>query len=100
MGGPLLWRSTRMPSLVTPELQALQQAFLSIVPRIERHGRVSFRNVRCPDTQAEAISEMVALSWRWFRQLAERGKDATAFPSALATFAARAVRSGRRLCGQ
>src|SRR5262249_7346831 len=29
-----------------------------------------------------------------------RGKDATRFPSALADFAARAVRAGRRLCGR
>jgi hypothetical protein len=43
---------------------------------------------------------MVALSWRWFVRLAQKGKDASRFPSALATFSARAVRSGRRLCGQ
>jgi hypothetical protein len=42
---------------------------------------------------------MVALSWRWFVQLAEQGKDATHFPSVLATFAARAVYNGRRLAG-
>src|SRR5262249_39475280 len=32
--------------------------------------------------------------------LAQRGKDATQFPSILADFAARAVRAGRRLCGR
>jgi len=42
---------------------------------------------------------MVALTWRWHLRLAERGKDSTRFPTALATFAARAVRSGRRLAG-
>src|SRR5262249_44727046 len=31
---------------------------------------------------------------------ARRGRDAALFPSALATFAARAVANGRRLCGQ
>jgi hypothetical protein len=80
-------------------LRALQLAFLSILPRIERHGRVYFRHVRCPDRKADAISEMVALSWHWFLRLAHQGKDATRFPSTLATFAARAVHSGRRLCG-
>lgn len=32
--------------------------------------------------------------------LAERSKDATEFPSALASFATRAAKSGRRICGQ
>jgi hypothetical protein len=43
---------------------------------------------------------VVALCWEWVRRLAQRGKDARGFVSALATFAARAVRSGRRACGQ
>jgi hypothetical protein len=88
-----------MPSPATTRLHALQLSFLSILPRIERHGRVYFRHVRCPDRKADAIAEMVALSWRWFVRLAQRNKDATKFPSTLATFAARAVHSGRRLCG-
>jgi hypothetical protein len=88
-----------MPPPATTRLRALQLAFLAILPRIERHGRVYFRHVRCPDRKADAIAEMVALSWRWFVRLAEQGKDATRFPSVLATFAARAVYSGRRLAG-
>ena len=87
-----------MPSPAT-KLRALQLAFLAILPRIERHGRVYFRHVKCPDRKADAIGEMVALAWRWFLRLAERGKDATRFPSVLATFAARAVYNGRRLAG-
>ena len=87
-----------MPSPAT-KLRTLHLAFLSILPRIERHGRVHFRHVRCPDRKADAISEMVALSWRWFLRLAEQGKDATRFPSVRATFAARAVHSGRHLAG-
>jgi hypothetical protein len=88
-----------MPSPATARLRALQLAFLSIVPRIERHGRVYFRYVKCPDRKVDAIREMVDLCWKWFRRLAEQGKDATCFPSVLATFAARAVHSGRRLAG-
>jgi hypothetical protein len=87
-----------MPSPAT-KLRALQLAFLTILPRIERHGRVHFRHVKCPDRKADAVAEMVALAWRWFLRLAERGKDATHFPSVLATFAARAVYNGRRLAG-
>jgi hypothetical protein len=71
-----------------------------ILPAVERHGRVYFRHVKCPVRREDAIAEMVALSWKWFVRLAERGKDATRFPTTLATFAARAVRCGRRVCGQ
>ena len=81
-----------------PSLARLQAAFLSIVPRIELHGRVCFRTKNYQDRQ-EAVAEMVALCWKWFLRLAEQGKDATRFPSVLATFAARAVHSGRRLAG-
>ncbi len=85
----------------TPGLspQALHAAFLaSVLPRVVTHGRVYFRHRRRVD-QEEAIQEMAALCWKWFLRLAERGKDATHFPTALATFAALAVGNGRRLAG-
>jgi hypothetical protein len=90
-------------SLTVPSLDSihdLQSRFLSLVPRIERHGRVFFRHLRPRSLREERISEMVALAWKWYRRLAEQGKDATQFPSMLATYAARAVNSGRRLCGK
>jgi hypothetical protein len=43
---------------------------------------------------------MVGVFWKWFLRMAQRGKDATHFPAALASYAARAVRCGRRVCGQ
>ena len=79
---------------------ALQAHFVvAILPRIERHARVYFRD-RSADKREEAVAETVALAWRWFLRLAERGKDAGEFPSVFAAFAARAVRCGRRVCGQ
>ena len=86
-----------MPSPAT-KLRTLHLAFLAILPRIERHGRVCFRTRNYQDQQ-EAVAEMVALCWKWFLRLAEQGKDATHFPSVLATFAARAVYNGRRVAG-
>jgi hypothetical protein len=80
--------------------RALQARFLTILPRLQTHGAVCFRHLRCPDQKAEAVAEMVALAWQWFVRLARQGTDAARFPSALAAYAARAVRSGRRLCGQ
>jgi hypothetical protein len=67
---------------------------------IERHGRFAFRGLRCPAQRDDAVAEAVALAWRWFARLAARGQDPSAFPSALATFAARAVHDGRRVCGR
>jgi len=81
-------------------VHVLQVRFLSILPRIELHGRISFRYLRCPALRADAVAEVVALAWKWHLRLAERGKDATQFPSALATFAALAVKAGRRVCGR
>jgi hypothetical protein len=81
-------------------LARLQAAFLALVlPKVLSHGRVYFRHLRSAERKEECIAEMVALAWQWHRRLAERGKDAARFPTALATFAARAVRSGRRLTG-
>jgi hypothetical protein len=76
----------------------LQATFLLILPRIELHGRVYFRYKRA-DKREEMVAEMVGLCWRWFVRLVQRGKDPTAFASALAGYAARAVNSGRRVCG-
>ena len=43
---------------------------------------------------------MIGLAWTWHLRPAEKGKDATHFPTALASYAARAVRSGKRVAGQ
>jgi hypothetical protein len=87
------------PSAACHHLAEQHAVFLSILPRIELHGRVYFRHKNA-DAREELTAEMVGLCWKWFVRLVERGKDPTAFVSALATFAARAVNSGRRVCGQ
>jgi hypothetical protein len=84
---------------LAPVVNALQVAFLTFLPRIRLHGEIYFRHVHCPVQREDCIAEMVALSWRWHVRLAQRGKDASRFVTAIATFAARAVRSGRRLAG-
>src|SRR5262249_58971261 len=66
----------------------------------EGHGRVGCGLYKCRRRVEEAVAEMAALAWKWFLRLAEQGKDAADFPATLAAYAARAVRSGRRLCGQ
>ena len=88
------------PAPCAGSLHQLQATFLThVLPRVEAHGCVYFRHVRCPDRKEELLAELRGLAWMWFVRLVRRGKDVLAFVSALATYAARAVRSGRRVCG-
>jgi hypothetical protein len=77
----------------------LNAAFVVLLPRIELHARIRFRQVPCPQRRDDAVAETVALAWCWFVKLAGRGKDATQFVTRLADFAGRHVFNGRRLCG-
>jgi hypothetical protein len=93
-------RSPSIPGPSAAPLAALHAAFLThVLPRVERHGRVYFRHVKCPDRKEELLAELRGLAWKWFVRLVRRGKQVLQFVSALATFAARAVNSGRRVCG-
>jgi hypothetical protein len=79
---------------------ALHAAFLALLPRIERHARFAFRHLGCPQSRDDAVGEAVALAWRSYLRLVERGKDPAAFAGTFAGYAARAVKRGRRVCGQ
>lgn len=78
----------------------MQSAFLALLPTIECHARIRFHHIRCPQTRADALSDVVALAWLWFRRLSQRGKNAARFIRRLTDFACSHVRAGRRLCGQ
>ena len=93
--------TTSVPAPQAGALRQTQQAFVSaVLPRVQAHGCVCFRDVRCHHQQEELLAEMVALCWKWFVRLVRRGKDALPFVSVLAAYAARAVGSGRGVCGQ
>jgi hypothetical protein len=82
-------------------LDVLHARFLSeVLPRVRRHALVYFRRLRCPHRLADAVAEVIAVCWKWFLKLCQRGQDVSGFVSALAAYAARHVGSGRRLCGQ
>ena len=81
-------------------VRALHASFLAILPRIETHARICFRHLGCPQGRDDAVAETVALAWQSYLRLVERGKDPAAFVSRFADYAARAVRRGRRVCGQ
>jgi hypothetical protein len=77
----------------------LHAAFVELLPRIELHASFHFRDMHCAEKRAEMIAEATALAWKWFLRLVQRGKNVNEFPSTFAVLVARAVRSGRRLCG-
>ena len=79
---------------------AIQHAYVAIMPRIVNHARITFRHMVCNDSRENAIAETVALTWMWFVRLIEQGKQPQEFVSVLAAYATKAVKSGRRLCGQ
>ena len=88
-----------MVAFAGPSIDQLHSRFLTILPRIETHARIFFRFEKCPQRKADRIAETVAVAWKWFVRLAQQGKDATHFPAMLASFAARAVKAGRRVAG-
>jgi hypothetical protein len=63
--------------------------FLCVLPRIERHARIYFRDVQCTAKRQDLIAETIALTWSWYRRLMKKGKDATKFVSALSRHQAR-----------
>ena len=79
---------------------AMHVSFLALLPRIETHARIAFRHLGCPQGRDDAVAETIGLAWREYLRLLERGKDPAAFVSRFADYAARAVRRGRRVCGQ
>jgi hypothetical protein len=81
-----------------PKLDELHAKYLSILPKIELHGRIYFRHLN-PHRKADAIQEMRALAWLWYVRLVDRGRDPRDFLATFVTLLARSVNSGRRLAG-
>jgi hypothetical protein len=85
--------------MLGPPFTELHARFRVLLPRIELHGRIYFRHVRCPHRKADAIQEMRSLAWMWFLSLIERGKDPADFVATFVGFLARAVKCGRCVAG-
>jgi hypothetical protein len=82
-----------------PDPKAIEAHFIAALPKIEDVARFRFRHLR-PEAKEEKVAETVALAWREYRKLCERGKNPDEFVTTLADFSARAVRNGRRLAGK
>jgi DNA-directed RNA polymerase specialized sigma24 family protein len=81
-------------------IDALQAAFLELLPQVRAHAEFAFRFVRCEQARADCVAETVALAWKGFLALTRRDKDPGAFVTTFARRCAQAVRAGRRLAGQ
>jgi hypothetical protein len=78
---------------LTPTWHSL---FLKMLPQIRQQARSAFRWAD-PEAQEELIAETVANAFSAFARLVERGKTELAYPTPLAQFAIRQLRSGRRV---
>jgi hypothetical protein len=78
---------------------SLHANFLSIVPTIERVARRKLHFIANHDTRADTVADVVAVCWKWFQRLAEKGRDARRFSTKLAYLAVRFVTCGRRVWG-
>src|SRR5260221_14180372 len=70
--------------------------FLDMLPSIRRVANYAFRHLRRA-VREDLVAEVVANAFAAFRRLVERGRAALAYPTALAWFAVRQVREGRRV---
>lgn len=73
--------------------------FLALSPAVAHHARLVFRHLDA-DAREEAVAEAVAAAFEAHVALKARGRDAAAFPSMLATFAALHVKDGRHVGGR
>lgn len=74
--------------------------FLTIYPQVLRHAHFVFRSLKDFNRFEDCVQETLCLCWLWCCRLWEQGKDAREFPTTLASYATRHVRSGRSFVGR
>lgn len=87
------------PSNQSPSIEQLQAQFLDLLPRIQTHASICFGYFRCPHQRADKIAETVALAWKSYLRLIEKGKDINQFLTTFTFMVARSVKCGRHLAG-
>jgi hypothetical protein len=78
---------------------AWHAGFLAMLPAIHRQLKAAFRGLD-PEARAEAVQEGVCNAMLAYLRLHERGEVDKAYPSPLATYAARQIRAGRKVGGK
>jgi hypothetical protein len=76
--------------------RAMQTTFLEMLPAIRNQANVAFRGLP-PQRQEDLIAEVTANAFVAYTRLVERGLADIAYPTPLALFAIKQVRSGRRV---
>ena len=89
----------RIASQPKPAVPAWHAGFLAMLPAIETHARIAFRDLD-PEAREEAIQEVVANACRAYVRLVELGKLDIAYPSVLARYGVAQVRDGRKVGGK
>jgi len=72
-----------------------QDDSLAMLPRIRRQARLAFRHLD-RELREELAAEAVAFAYCAYARLVRQGRQALAYPTPLANFAIRRVRSGRK----
>jgi hypothetical protein len=80
-------------------IEQLHTQYLELVPRIEQHANIFFRGIPCAHKRADKVAECLALGWKWFLSVQEKGKDISTFTMVFVYLVAKAVKSGRKLTG-
>jgi hypothetical protein len=78
---------------------AWHEHFLPMLPAIRKQAHAAFRSLD-PEARHEAVQEVVANCLVAYVRLRELGKSDLAYPTPLAKYAIRQVRSGRRVGGK
>jgi hypothetical protein len=79
-----------------PFTSDLQAGFLRLLPKIEEMARFAFRHLRS-DNRDDAIEEVIANAYAAYVRLVNEGRGKDVYASALARFAIRQYRAGRRV---
>jgi hypothetical protein len=87
------------PAKRTPREQdatASNERFLQMLPGIKRAARMEFGGLD-PEARAEKTQEVIANAFVAYSRLVEQGKEELAYPTPLAMYAIRQVKSGRHV---
>lgn len=76
-----------------------QTGFLSMLPTIRTHARISFRHLN-PEARSEHIQAALCSAWNMYHRLAELDKLDLAYPTVLARFAVSQVKDHRKVGGK
>jgi len=76
-----------------------QVVFLAIIDTLIRHAHFAFRHIRNEHDREDFIQEVLCVAWKWTLRMLENNKDPREFPTALAEYASKHVKAGRRFVG-